>query len=100
MSACQSIKSVLPTVTHWGTTARSFSSDLWKVRAAIKGGRHRRDCARQLPNSPSRERSLSDQPVGCRYYYGKSYGNAQLICAMHPYGWCLLPRWVALEANL
>lgn len=67
------------------------SSDLWKLRNAIQtaGGivetmRVNYQIRRQLTSSPQPQRPLAC--VGCRYYYGKSHGNVQLICAMHPHG--------------
>jgi len=78
------------------------SSDLWQMRAAVQrvGGivetvrvnYH----VRRLLSSPERPAAC----VGCRYYYGKSHGNTQLVCAMYPYGpsdpTCL--DWTALDA--
>ncbi len=108
MSACQSIESD-------GFSRRLLigaqlpglsSSDLWKVRAAIQraGGivetvRVNYQIRRAAVSSPSQRPKAC---VGCRYYYGKSYGNAQLICAMHPYGPSdsACQDWVDLEANL
>lgn len=65
------------------------SSDLWRIRAAVQrvGGmvetvRVNYQIRRPQSSSPQRPQSC----VGCRYYYGKHHGNAQLICAMHPYG--------------
>lgn len=31
---------------------------------------------------------MDQQPacIGCRYYHGKTYGEAFLVCGMHPYG--------------
>ncbi len=65
------------------------SSDLWRVRAAIQraGGiiemvRVNYQVRQPIGNSHQRPKAC----FGCRHYYGKSHGNAQLICAMHPYG--------------
>ena len=65
------------------------SSDLWRVRTAIHraGGiveivRVNYQVRQPIGNSHQRPKAC----VGCRYYYGKSHGNNQLICAMHPYG--------------
>lgn len=65
------------------------SSDLWRIRTAVQrsGGivetvRVNYLIRRPESSSPQRPKTC----VGCRYYYGKLHGNAQLICAMHPYG--------------
>lgn len=65
------------------------SFDIWKVRAAIQRAGGIVETVRvnyhiRRPVSSAPERPLAC--VGCRYYYGQSHGNAQLICAMHPYG--------------
>ena len=65
------------------------SSDFWKIRAAIEraGGiietvRVSYQIRRQVDSQIQRPKACAN----CRYYYGKSHGNVQLICAMHPYG--------------
>ncbi len=79
------------------------SSDLWKIRAAIQKSGGIVETVRvsypiRRPTNSSFERPKAC--VGCRYYYGKSHGNTQLICAMHPYGsnddTCL--DWANLDA--
>lgn len=65
------------------------SSDLYRIRTAIHraGGivetvRINYQIHRPQSNPPQQPKAC----VGCRYYYGKRHGNAQLICAMHPHG--------------
>lgn len=65
------------------------SSDLWRIRAAVERGGGIVETVRvnyqiRRPNSSPPQRPKAC--VGCRYYYGKRHSNAQLICAMHPYG--------------
>jgi hypothetical protein len=64
------------------------SSDLWQMRAAIQKAGGIVETVR-VNYQIRRPESSSPQPKACRgccYYYGKRNGNAQLICAMHPYG--------------
>lgn len=91
MSVCQPIESV-------GLSRRLLigaqipglsSSDLWKIRAAIQraGGivetvRVNYQIRRPVSSPSQRPKAC----VGCRYYYGKSHSNSQLVCAMYPYG--------------
>ncbi len=79
------------------------SSDLWKIRTAIQraGGivetvRVNYQVRQPTNRSPQRPKTCE----GCRYYYGKSHGNTQLICAMHPYGSInnTCPDWASLDA--
>lgn len=65
------------------------SWELSRIREAIQtaGGivetvRINYQIRRQKSSSQQRPKTC----VGCRYYYGKSHGNVQLVCAMHPYG--------------
>ncbi len=91
MSVCQSFESNgASRQLHIGAQLPGLSSsDLWKIRAAIQrtGGiieTVRVNYQIRRPTSSSLDRPKAC--VGCRYYYGKSHGNVQLICAMHPYG--------------
>ena len=105
MSVCQPVES--GSFSHHlsiGAQLPSLSSsDLWKIRAAIQksGGivetvRVSYPIRRPTNSSPERPQVCE----GCRYYYGKSHGNTQLICAMHPYGSInnTCPDWVSLDA--
>ena len=91
MSVCQPVESesFFRQVNIGAQLPGLSSSDLWKIRAAIQkaGGivetvRVNYQIRRPASSSPQRPNAC----VGCRYYYGKSHGNVQLICAMHPYG--------------
>jgi hypothetical protein len=78
------------------------SSDLWKIRAAIQRAGGIVETVRinyqirRLVSSPSERPKACIQ---CRYYYGKSHDNTQLVCAMHPYGPSddTCQDWVALD---
>jgi hypothetical protein len=91
MSVCQSIETdSFSRRLLIGAHLPGLSSyDLWRVRAAIQraGGivetvRVNYQIRQPVGNSHPRPKACA----GCRYYYGKSHGNVQLICAMHPYG--------------
>lgn len=91
MSVCQSIASEgCSRQMLIGAHLPGLSSpDLWRVRAAIQRAGGIVDIVRvsyqvRQPSGNSQQRPKAC--VGCRYYYGKSHSNAQLICAMHPYG--------------
>ena len=65
------------------------SSALWRIRAAIERAGGIIETVRvnyqiRRPQSSPQERPRAC--VDCQYYYGLRHGNAQLICAMHPYG--------------
>lgn len=98
MSVCQPIESegVCQQLLIGAQLPSLSSSDLSRIRAAVQrvGGMVERvrvnyQICRPQSSSPQRPQSC----VGCHYYYGKHHGNAQLICAMHPYG----PRDVSCQ---
>ena len=72
-----------------GAHLPSLSGCDLSIRAAIQraGGivevvRVNYQIRQPVSNSHQRPKACID----CRYYYGKSHSNTQLICAMHPYG--------------
>jgi len=103
MSACQSIKSDgFSRRSHWGTTG-SFQFRSLEGSCCYQKGGIVETVRIKLPNSwavssPSQRPGCSRLPL----LLWQSYGNAQLICAMHPYGPSdsACQDWVALEANL
>ncbi len=91
MSVCQPIESgSFSRQLHIGAQLPGLSSyDLWKIRAAIQRAGGIIETVRVNYQIRRPVNSSFDRPkacVGCRYYYGKSHNNVQLICAMHPYG--------------
>ncbi len=91
VSVCQPIESegFSPQLVMGAQLPGLSSSDLWRIRTAIQrvGGmvetvRVNYQIRRPDISPPQQPKSC----VGCRYYYGKRHSNAQLICAMHPYG--------------
>ena len=73
-----------------GAQLPGFSSSLLcRIRTAIHRGGGIVETVRVNYQIRRLQSSPPQQPkacVGCRYYYGKRHGNAQLICAMHPHG--------------
>jgi len=64
------------------------SSDLWKIRTAVQmaGGIVETVRVNYQIRQPQSSFERPKPCVGCRYYYGKSHGKIQLVCAMHLYG--------------
>ena len=77
------------------------STDFWQMRAAIQKAGGMVETVRvnyQIRRPASRLQERPKVCMGCRYYYGKSHGNAQLICAMHPFGSDeACPDWAAVN---
>ena len=68
---------------------RFSGAEMCRIRTAIQTAGGMVETVRvnyqiRRPQSSSDQRPKSCDR--CRYYYGKRHGNAQLICAMHPYG--------------
>ena len=77
------------------------SSNLWKVRTAIQKAGGIVETVRinyQIHQPVSGSSQRPKACIGCRYYYGSSHSNVQLVCAMHPYGPSnnICQDWVAL----